>query len=210
MLLIGSMAKFAAWTPEASERSLQPFPCSDDRMHSGYCSAGSFAATPGSASCSQAPAGYYKPRASYSDNYYICGEGFYSSAGASACTTCPSSTTAGTSYCMFPTSQPSSMPSSLPTRQPTTQPSCTPTSQPSSQPSMTSAALCKSGTYYMGGICALVPAGSLCFLCDLSVSYDIVMKGNLRVAWVLLKLRIVHRVRSQELPHAKQRNVGFK
>jgi hypothetical protein len=101
----------------------------------GYCSAGYYATTAASTSCSLAPAGYYKPLQPFTDNYYICSAGYYSAVGASVCTACPSSTAAGTSYCMFPTSQPSSQPYAQPTRQPTAQPSRQPTRQPTGQPS---------------------------------------------------------------------------
>jgi sugar lactone lactonase YvrE len=88
----------------------------------GYCPAGEFASLRGVAgSCVASPAGYYKPRAAFSDNYYVCPNGTYSSSGASACTTCWTSTTVGASSCP-PTPMPTAVPSTLPTATPTSTP----------------------------------------------------------------------------------------
>jgi hypothetical protein len=103
----------------------------------GYCPSGYFSATTNSYNCTISPAGYFKPKASFSDNYYICAPGTYSVAGASVCTTCPYYTTsAGATICTTPTSQPSSQPSSRPSSQPTKLPTSQPSNQPSSLPSL--------------------------------------------------------------------------
>jgi hypothetical protein len=64
---------------------------------SGYCLAGYYSV--GLYACAQVPAGYYKPKASFSDSYYICGPGYYSLAGASACSACDSVTSYGATFC---------------------------------------------------------------------------------------------------------------
>jgi hypothetical protein len=103
----------------------------------GACAAGQYGSL--SLSCNTTLAGYYKPRISFSDNVYICPNGTYSLAGSSSCTSCPSSSSYGTTSCIFgpssqPTSQPSGQPSAQPSRQPTGQPTRQPTSQPTRQP----------------------------------------------------------------------------
>lgn len=71
--------------------------------------------------CLSSPAGYYKPALSFTDNYYICATGFYSSGGASACSPCSSSTSPGATSCpptvapaLYPTSPPTVIPSIYP------------------------------------------------------------------------------------------------
>jgi hypothetical protein len=104
----------------------------------GYCSRGEYSLTVGSAgSCAQSPAGYYKPYILFGDNYYICGQGYYSLAGATACTVCSSTSSSdfGSSVCSYPTGQPSARPTSQPT-DPSSQPTGRPSSQPSGKPSL--------------------------------------------------------------------------
>jgi hypothetical protein len=61
----------------------------------GYCPDGRYAATVGSTTiCTKAPAGYYKPRVAFSDNYYVCANGTYSTSGASSCSSCALSSSA--------------------------------------------------------------------------------------------------------------------
>jgi hypothetical protein len=103
----------------------------------GYCPSGYFSTTTNSYNCTISPAGYFKPKASFSDDYYICPAGSFSAAGASVCTTCPYYTTsAGATICTTPTSQPSSQPSSRPSSQPTELPTSQPSNKPSSLPSL--------------------------------------------------------------------------
>jgi hypothetical protein len=83
----------------------------------------------------ESPAGYYKPKLSFSDNYYICSPGSYSLQGASACTDCSTASSYGMTFCPRPTSQPSGQPTGQPSRQPTGQPTGQPTRQPTRQPS---------------------------------------------------------------------------
>lgn len=136
----------------------------------GYCPAGQYASSSNSVGCLDSPAGFYKPRVSFSDNYYICPAGKYSHAASSACSYCPYALAAGTTVCLYPTSQPSSQPSkqpSQPTGQPTSspsQPSGQPTgapSQPSGQPTQSPTVICLAGTYETLGSCHLAPAGEL-------------------------------------------------
>jgi hypothetical protein len=100
---------------------------------SGSCSGGQYYT---GGACTNAPAGYYKPKTLLTDVYYACASDYYSSGGASACTACPSGSvsTIGSSSCLYPTGQPTSQPSRQPSRQPSTQPSAQPTRQPTSQP----------------------------------------------------------------------------
>jgi hypothetical protein len=107
----------------------------------GYCSDGYYTNPVRTTSCSPTPSGYYKPRVSFSDNYYACSANYISAGGATSCTACPSSSTttpAGSDFCITttwpPTGQPSGQPSHRPTIQPTGQPSGKPSSQPSRQP----------------------------------------------------------------------------
>jgi hypothetical protein len=105
-------------------------------VYTGYCSNGYYSTSVGTVgNCAQTPAGYYKPYASFSNNYYICGVGYYSLAGATACAACPSATDYGMTFCLFPTGQPTSQPSTKPSSQPTSRPTHRPSAQPSSKPS---------------------------------------------------------------------------
>jgi hypothetical protein len=142
----------------------------------GFCPSGYYSSSSGQ--CAQSPAGYFKPRVSFSDNVYICGAGYYSVPGSTACSSCSYSATLGTSSCPSlptmqptaqptnPTGQPSSRPSSCPSAQPTNptgqpsaKPSRQPTAHPTSQPTSTPTAFCRPGTYTKGGMCTLAPIG---------------------------------------------------
>lgn len=135
----------------------------------GFCSNGRYASVYGTTNCITSPAGYYKPRASFSDEYYICSPGTYAIAGSTVCSSCPTSSSYGVTFCLFPTSQPTGQPSRNPTRQPTSSPSQQPTCQPSRQPSSRPTAQpsshptlsCKPGSTYSfsSGKCVVVPAG---------------------------------------------------
>jgi hypothetical protein len=41
----------------------------------GFCPDGSYSTTLSNPNCTVAPAGYYKPKISFSDNYYMCAAG---------------------------------------------------------------------------------------------------------------------------------------
>jgi hypothetical protein len=104
-------------------------------LGSGKCPDGEYLS---GSNCTDSPAGYYKPSVAFSDNYYICGEGTYSSSGASACTSCGNpSATFGATACLVPTLAPTAhpiYPSSMPTSTPTPVPTARPTAQPSKKP----------------------------------------------------------------------------
>jgi hypothetical protein len=147
------------------------------RAYSGVCSAGNYARTPGSTLCDPSPAGYYKPRVAFGDNYYICGPGNYSVAGSSACLSCPSSSSYGATVCTssppspepsmqptpYPSVNPTAEPSGFPTQQPSGNPSGTPTTSPTTSPTSNPTAaptiFCTAGRYIKNGNCSTVPAG---------------------------------------------------
>jgi hypothetical protein len=133
--MIGISTSGVLYVPDSGNYRVRAFDTA------GYCSDGYYASIPGNvSSCQQSPAGYFKPREPFSDNYYVCSQGTYSVAGATACTNCSVVTgteTFGATQCSptpAPTAEPTA-PSSQPTGYPTGEPSGTPTGQPSSQPS---------------------------------------------------------------------------
>jgi hypothetical protein len=122
----------------------------------------------GSTNCTRAPAGYYKPRALFSDTYYICGAGYYSLAGSSSCLSCPSSTEYGSTYCpptRQPTSGPSETPTIIPTRLPTVLPSVSPTSPatPTSSPTPSPTVYCAPGAVRTLAQCSLSSPGNFLY-----------------------------------------------
>lgn len=130
----------------------------------GYCPGGSYSIYgQDTMDCATVPAGYYQPPVLFSDSYYVCPAGYYTSGpGAMACSVCPSSVSFGTTVCHFPTGQPTSQPSQQPTRQPTRQPTSQPTSQPSGRPSSHPTSYCPPGTYHNSyGVCTAAPVGEI-------------------------------------------------
>jgi hypothetical protein len=110
----------------------------------GYCPSGQYSTTSGTTSCSVTPAGYYKPRLSFSDNYYVCDQGYYSVAGSTACTACSyAAGQFGSSACVVPTGTPAGSPTAAPTANPSED--------------------CPSGTYVDADSCVIVPAGKMVF-----------------------------------------------
>jgi hypothetical protein len=68
-------------------------------LNAGFCPDGYFPWVASEAACQQVPAGYFRPRTAFNANYYICGAGYYSLAGSTACSACPSSTAFGATSC---------------------------------------------------------------------------------------------------------------
>jgi hypothetical protein len=120
--------------------------------------------TNASTTCISVPPGYFKPRSAFSDVYYICAAGTYSTGGATSCSACASSTFVGATSC--PTPMPSTLPSATPTTAPTPGPTLSPTTAPTRVPSAAptlapTAMMCPPGTHYSAAStsCVVVSAG---------------------------------------------------